>query len=226
MKIFGLLIALLLAVPAMAQAGTNTEATSAPQLTGQYVESRTADIYPVCIANGQVDLIGREAVLAWHVDRGTWGNVALDGLSIVAVIRATNTLGDPYSSPLPARAKLLVDLNANPKQRAALVNFAQEQAGELLADIVAVEALPIQFALGEEQGTVRLQAGNELRLTTHALNVEMLPASEVASFPPLASHLNHSMPAISVESVYNGSELGISWNESGRRGSFVGTFAL
>jgi hypothetical protein len=225
MKISGFLVALLLAVPAMAQPGSKADAPTAPQMTGQYVESRDGDIYPVCIANGQVDLIGRDAVLAWHVERGTWGNVNLDGLTIVAVVRASNTLGDPYSSPLPARAKLLVDRNANLNQRAALVNFVQEQAGELLANVVAVEALPIQFVLGQQRGMVTLRAGNELRLTTKALNVDMLPESEVASFPPLASHLSHAIPATSTESVYEGSGLGINWNESGRHGSFVGTFA-
>ena len=226
MKIPGLLVALLLAIPAMAQPADKTEALKAPQMTGQYVESRDGDIYPVCIANGQVDLVGRDAVLAWHVDRGTWGNVNLDGLSIVAVVRASNTLGDPYSSPLPARAKLLVDQNANLKQRAALVNFVQEQAGQLLTNVIGVEAVPIQFSLGQQRGTVTLRAGAQLLLTTQALNVDMLPESEVASFPPLASHLTHSIPAMSTESVYSGSGLGINWNESGRRGSFVGTFAL
>jgi hypothetical protein len=213
-------------MPAMAAPGSGTAEPAAPALVGQYIESRTADIYPICIANGEVNLIGREAILAWHVDRGVWGNVALDGLTVIAVVRASNTLGDPDSSPLPARAKLIVDINANAKQRAALVNFVQEQAGELLTDIIAVEAAPIQFTRGKQPGTAVLRAGNQLRLATAALDVTMLPASEVASYPPLASHVTNAIPAVSTESVYSGSELGVHWNESGRAGSFVGNFAL
>lgn len=227
MKLFGLLVAFLLAIPALAQPGAKPDAlATSPQITGQYVESRDGDIYPVCIANGQVDLAGRDAVLAWHVDRGTWGHVNLGGLSIVAVVRANSTLGDPYSSPLPTRAKLLVDQNANSSQRAALINFVQEQAGNLLSNVVAVQAVPIQFSMGQQRGTVMLRAGNELRLKTRALNVDMLSKTEVASFPPLASHLNHAIPAVSTESVYQGLGLGINWNESGREGSFVANFAL
>jgi len=225
-KLTGLVLVLLIALPVMAGPGNTAAEPAVPAMAGQYIESRNGDIYPICIANGEVNLIGREAILAWHVDRGTWGNVTLDGLNIIAVVRATNTLGDPDSNPLPARAKLIVDINATAKQRAALVNFVQEQAGELLNDIVAVEAAPIQFARGKQAGTATLIAGNNLRLTTKALDVSMLPDAELASYPPLAFHVTNVVPAVSTESMFSGVELGIHWNESGRAGSFVANFAL
>ncbi len=72
-----------------------------------------------------------------------------------------------------------------------------------------------------------LQAGNEVHLATRAIDEDdTLCHNETVYYPPLAAHLTHAMPAVSTDSSYNGSELGITWKESGRRGSFVGTFAL
>lgn len=228
MKITGLFLVLFLAMPAMAASNPTASDVTLPQISGQYVESRNADVYTgPCIASSEVNLVGQEAILAWHVDRGSWGNVALDGLSIVAVIRASSTLGDEYANPLPVKAKLIVDVNANEKQRAALINFAQEQAGALLSNVIAVEALPIQLAIGHMHGMLDLRAGDEVHLATRAIDEDdTLCHNESVYYPPLATNLTHAMPAVSTESSYNGSELGINWKESGRRGAFVGAFAL
>ena len=228
MRTIGLFLGLILTIPAMAGTSPKTAESAVPQISGQYVESRNADVYTgPCIASSEVNIVGQEAVLAWHVDRGSWGNVTLNGLSIVAVVRASSTIGDEYANPLPVRAKLIVDANADAKQRAALINFVQEQAGALLSNIIAVEALPIQLVTGQAHGTLDLKAGDEVHLATRAIDDDdMFCHNESVYYPPLAANLTHAMPAISTESAYSGSELGINWRESGRRGSFVGTFAL
>ena len=228
MKTIGLFLGLLLAVPAMAGSSPKPAESATPQSAGQYVESRNADVYTgPCIASSEVNIVGQEAVLAWHVDRGSWGNVSLDGLSILAVVRASSTIGDEYADPLPVRAKLIVDASANDKQKAALINFVQEQAGVLLSNIIAVESLPIQLVMGHAHGMLDLRAGEEVHLATRAIDEDdMFCHNESVYYPPLASNLTHAMPAISTESAYSGSDLGINWKESGRRGSFVGTFAL
>src|SRR6516162_8335590 len=130
-----LLAGALIALPACARA-----ARPAGHVSGQYIESRTADVYTgPCFANSEVNLTGQEAVLGWHVDKGTWENVSLDGLSVTAVVRASATLGDAFSNPFRARAVLIVDEGANAAQRPALVNFAQAQAGLLFSDAAATE---------------------------------------------------------------------------------------
>src|SRR3989454_9635632 len=142
MKLKGLflVLALVLAVPAMAQ------------ISGQYIEARTADVYTgPCFANSEVNLTGHEAVLAWHIEKGSWTSAggegtALDGLSVVAGGRASSTLGDPYASPLPAKSVLIVDARANQAQRAALGNFSPAPTRALLRDVVAIEVSPLRFA--------------------------------------------------------------------------------
>ncbi len=213
-----LALGLALAAPAMAQG------------SGQYLEARTADVYTgPCFANSEVNITGNEAVLAWHIDRGIWESVSLDGLSVVAVVRAAATLGDPYSNPLPAKAVLIVDERASDAQRAALINFAQRQTGGLLAHIAAIEVAPIRFAtnVGGRHGYASLEAGNLARVSTRAIaEGDLLCHNEEVYYPPLAAHLTHAMPAVAAESSYRGNHLGVNWSESGRRGSFVGTFSF
>src|ERR1700685_1304699 len=74
-------------------------------IKGSYVEFRNADVYTgPCFAMGEVGLTGQEAVLAWHIAEGEWSGVSIEGLNVVAVVRASATIGDPYANPLPARA--------------------------------------------------------------------------------------------------------------------------
>ena len=94
---------------------------AAQQIRGDYVETRSADVYTgQCFANGEVNLVGNQAILAWRVQSGSWNGVPLDGLSVAAAVRANATLGDPYADPYPAQSVLLVDDQASPQQRAAL----------------------------------------------------------------------------------------------------------
>jgi hypothetical protein len=213
--------ALLAAMPTTVKAGQASAAIS-----GDYAEFRNADVYTgPCFANSEVNLTGDDAVLAWHVRDGAWSGVPLTDLSVVAVVRASATLGDPYASPLPAKTVFLVDARANDAQRAALVQFAQAQASGLLNDVVSVQSQPISFSIAQH-GYTTVQAGNLVRLATRILNsTDKLCHNEEVYYPPLAAHLEHSMPVVAAESSYRGNNLGVTWNDSGRRSSFVGTFA-
>jgi len=199
------------------------------QISGDYVEFRTADVYTgPCFANAEVGLTGQDAVLAWRIESGRWANVPLDGLSVVAVVHASATLGDPYGNPLPAKTVFVVDERASRVQRAALVTFAQSQAAGLLDDVVAVEPAPIHFLVDRNRhGKVTLKAGALARLETRAIDdADKFCHNEEVYYPPLASNLKHAMPAAATEGSYRGRHLGVTWAEWGRRGSFVATFAL
>ena len=104
-----ILAAALLAMVSMVKAGQQPATIS-----GDYAEFRNADVYTgPCFANSEVNLTGNDAVLAWHVRDGAWSGAPLSDLNVVAVVRASGTLGDPYDSPLPAKAVIMVDARAN-----------------------------------------------------------------------------------------------------------------
>ncbi|HVB08152.1 MAG TPA: DUF1326 domain-containing protein [Candidatus Acidoferrales bacterium] len=211
--------AVLIAVPAMAQAN---------HISGNYMEFRNADVYTgPCFANSEVGLSGQNAVLAWQVANGEWGGVSLSGLSVVAVVRASATLGDPYADPLPAKTAFFVDERATDAQRAALIAFAQSQSAGLLNDVVAIAPAPISFAANSgRMGWETLAVGNVVKLSTRAINMgDMICHNEETYYAPLAEHLQHAMPVVELDSSYQGNSLGVTWDDSGRRSSFVGKFA-
>jgi hypothetical protein len=199
----------------------------AQQISGEYVETRSADVYTgQCFANGEVNLVGNEAILAWHVRSGGWDNVPLEGLSIAAAVRANGTLGDPYENPYPAKSVLLVDDQAKPEQRTALVNFAKHMGGELLRNVDQVVQVPMELVVNHEHhGTAMLRAGQFATVQTRPLGEkDHVCGNEETYYPPL-TQLAHSMPAVAMTDMYSGPGLGVSWNLHGKRSAFVGAFA-
>jgi hypothetical protein len=201
----------------------------AQKISGDYIETRSADVYTgQCFANGEVNLVGNEAILGWRVDKGAWDGVALDGMSVVAVVRAKATLGDTYADPYPAKSVLVVDEQATPQQRTALINFAHHMTGKLTENVERVIDAPIDLAVArthERHGTALLRAGNFVTVQTRSLNEhDHICGNEETFYPPLTA-TTHAMPVVAMRDEYSGPALNTQWASSGKRSAFVGTFA-
>jgi hypothetical protein len=208
---------------------TISSAASAQHITGDYIETRSADVWTgSCVANGEMNLVGNQAILAWRVSKGDWDGVSLDGLSVVGVVKASATLGDQFNNPYPAKAVMIVDEKATSDQRKALVGFAQAMAGELLKDVVSVEVAPIEMQVSHEgghYGKTMLRAGNIAGIETRSISgKDHLCGNEEVYYQPLAS-LSHAMPAVAELDQFSGKGLGVVWTSHGRRSAFVGSFA-
>lgn len=200
---------------------------AAQEIRGDYLETRSADVYTgQCFANGEVNLVGNEAILAWHVKSGSWDGVPLQGLTVAAAVRANGTLGDPYESPYPAKAVLLVDDQASPQQQAALVHFAEHMGGKLLQNVAQVIPTIMELAVSpQHHGVAMLRAGNFATIHTRGIgDMDHICGNEVTFYPPL-TETAHSMPAVALTDSYSGPGLGVSWDLHGKRSAFVGTFA-
>lgn len=203
--------------------------SQAQSITGDYIETRSADVWTgPCVANGEVNLAGDQAILAWHVNKGEWNGVSLEGLNVVGVVKAHATLGDEYNNPYPARSVVVVDARAGEEQRKALIEFARSMAGDLLKNVVRVEVAPIKVELTGHDGhytKAAVTAGNVAGIQTRAIgSKDHLCGNEEVYYQPLAE-LTHSMPAVAELDQYNGSDLGVSWTVHGKRSAFVGSFA-
>lgn len=198
----------------------------AQQIKGDYVETRSADVYTgQCFANGEVGLVGDEAILAWHIQNGSWDGVSLAGLSVVGAVKASATLGDPYGKPYPAKSVLLVDRQATPQQRQALINFAQEMGGELLRHVVKVMDVPINMqVLQDHHAKASVHAGSFVTVETRPINdKDHLCGNESTFYPPL-TETTHAMPAVALTDEYQGQGLNDTWTLHDKRSAFVGTF--
>lgn len=220
-----LVLALSLAGSLMA-AGLQTRT----QLRGDYIEARTADVFTgPCFANSEVDLVGKLAVFGWRVNRGEFQGVNLDGLSVVGVVRANNTLGDPNGDPYPVKSVVILDERANPEQRMALKAFAQRMAGDLLSDIVRtdVQNINLTFDKGNiHSAKATLTAGTLAKIETRAINEgDHHCSNEITWYQPL-NKLDHAMPAFALTHSFKGQGLDSTWSSPDKRSAFVGSFQL
>src|SRR5262247_1748067 len=124
-------VCIALAVPSMASDGNS--------LSGVYVEARTAEVFTGgCLMSSEAETTGRQAVLAWKVDRGSVNGISLDGLLVVAVVVADKNLGihEIGGAKPVSRTALFVDERASVAQRNALLGMAKKLSGDLMGTIV------------------------------------------------------------------------------------------
>lgn len=201
----------------------------AAEVRGTYLEARNAEVYAShCFANSELGLRGDLAVMAWQIEKGSANDVSLDGLSVVAVVRANGTLGDPFTTPYPAKAVLIVDERANVEQRAALESFVKEAAGRLVEDVVRTDAAPIALSF---DGSIHdrlatLTAGELVKVRTRPIKAtDSLCHLDDLYYTPLVQ-LDHAMPAFSLQTSFNGEGLNTRFNGVNRSNAFMGTFTM
>jgi hypothetical protein len=195
----------------------------AGEISGQYVEARTCDVWTgACFANSEMNLTGKHAVIAWKIDKGQ----GLDGLHVVAVVEASDTLGVEQHGP--AKAVVLVDDKASKSQREALVELAKKLGGAFTKNVVAVETAPISMSVNncKEGGCSAVDAG-VARITTRCLHEETdkLCGHEDNYYPPLAKGVKVKS-AMVTENTYEGKAFNKTWSDTLRRGAYVGSFSI
>jgi hypothetical protein len=219
-RLAGLMAMVLVAALGVAQAA---------DVHGTYLEARNAEIYAShCFANSELGLRGDLAVMAWQIDKGSVHDVALDGLSVIAVVRASATLGDPFTSAYPAKAVLIVDERANAEQRAALESFAREAGGRLVETVVRTDAAPISLRLdgGIHERRATLTAGDLVTVTTRPIRgSDSLCHLDDIYYGPLVK-LDHAMAAFSTQTRFHGQGLNTRFDGVNRSNAWMGTFSL
>ncbi|MEX2120781.1 MAG: DUF1326 domain-containing protein [Pirellulales bacterium] len=201
---------------------------SAAEISGNYIETRTCDVYTgPCFANAEMGITGQQAILAWNIEEGSHEGVDLSGLNVVLVVRAVETLGfaEAVTRTEPIRSVVLVDERANESQRAALAGFARQRAGKLGGETVRVASLPIEIKLDHIDMVGQIQAGDEVHLTTRKLaKGDCVCTNEEIYYPPL-TEVENSAPAFTVDGGFAGRGLGQRWTNPNTRSAFLATFA-
>jgi hypothetical protein len=197
-------------------------------IRGEYIEARTADVYTgPCFANSEVELSGDLAVLGWKIEKGSFQGVALDGLSVMGVVRAQGTLGDFMHPVVPTKTVIIVDQKATLEQRVALQQFAKRMGGNLMSDVVRVDVRPIEFSSADVHSRVaKMVAGDLAKIETRALEeTDQICHNESVWYKPLIT-VEHAMAAYTVEHSFQGDGLGTKWSYPGKRSAYVGTFQV
>jgi len=203
---------------AMVSAGTNGT------VSGEYVEARTAEVFTGgCIMGSEAETMGKHAVLAWKVDRGSFNGVSLDGLSVVAAVAGDRNLGiaEIGGAKANVRSAVFVDQRANPAQQIALVAMASELSRGTVSNIVKVTPAPIEFAdQGQEIHVQTAQVA--LDVNKHMTHDPSCGAMQwFHPFVPSA----HAEMGVAEQHSFTGSALGTKWSDPNKRSAFFGTFS-
>ena len=192
-------------------------------VSGAYLEARTAEVFTGgCIMNSEAETMGKQAVLAWKVDRGSFNGVSIDGLSVVAAVSGDRNLGmtEMGGEKPSVRSALFVDDRANTAQQLALVAMAYELSNGIVGTIVQVTPAPIQFA--DRGSEIQVSAGQvALEVNKHLTHDPTCGAQ--LWFHPLAA-VESATVGVADQHLFTGSSLGTKWSDPNKRSAFFGTF--
>jgi hypothetical protein len=211
----------------------------AAEIRGDYVEARDGDVYTgPCFSNAEVLICGKRAVMAWRVDQGTWRGVDLAGLCVAAAVQGDTTFSVDH--PENARAVLIVDSQADERQREALIDMAKTFGGRRLANVsnVAVTRmrLKVEGHRADGQGShndhgmpqaprASFWASGIAQIVTRPLDErDHACGNEVVAYNPLSSSVV-ALPAFTLGHEFKGEGLETRWDDPNCRSSFVGRFA-
>src|SRR5438309_8146358 len=93
-------------------------APKAANVTGDYVEARTASVFAgACHYNGELVTTGRDAIMAWSFTSGSFHGTDLSGVRAMASVTADDNLSQEHAT---RKAELIVDTHATQAQVSAL----------------------------------------------------------------------------------------------------------
>ena len=201
---------------------------SAAKITGEYIEARTCNVYTgPCFANAEMDLSGKEALMAWKVDKGSWKDVELNGLSAALIVQSQGTLGYDGVFPMKAgkvKSVILVDEEATEAQRDALVAFVKDSAKDLTKDVQKVVAVPMSLKNDHIDMIGSFKAGGLAEIKTRKLKQsDCVCTNEVVYYRPLTK-VDNASPAYSLKLSYQGKELDSRFTNREIRSAFLATF--
>jgi len=200
---------------------------TAPAISGDYLEVRSCDVFTgPCFANAEMGLTGKEAIMVWSVREGSWKGTTLDGLSVIAVVRADGTLGDVRYEPRSGKAVLVVDAKANTDQRDALTDLARSMAGKLIKEVAAVKTSSIDAKIGacSKSGCAAVKAGDLVNISTRCFgDNDHVCGNEDIFYQPLTD-VTGATPAFTEMAAFKGTGLNLTWQTTGQRSAFLAAF--
>jgi hypothetical protein len=207
---------------ALAAALFPTGAKAAPAITGDYVESRSANVYVgACHHEGEVQTAGRNAVLAWNIKEGEYNGASLKGVKVVAVVAADRYLGLDGEKH---RSVLYVDAAATPEQREAVVAMLKERAVDALGEVAGVKSAPISFDASGDHYRVQVEGTAFMKIKKGTQQLCCKQPYVVWSKPMVPVQSAKAGYCVGVE--YKDASLLKAWSATDQNNAFFGQFSL
>jgi len=195
---------------------------AAPAVIGDYVESRSANVYVgACHHEGEIQTAGRNAVLAWNITGGDYNGVSLKGVTAAAVIAADKHL---EFADAKRRSVLYVSDAATPAQREAVVGLLKERAAGALGEVVDVKSAPITFDATGDMYRVQVAGAAYMKIKKQTGELCCKQPYEVWGKPFIPVKAAKAGFCLGVE--YKDSGLLKAWSATDQNNAFFGQFSL
>lgn len=134
------------------------------QLSGDYFENCNCDVVCPCLVSPAAPLTAKpsqgtcDVMLAFHIDKGRYGQVSLDGLNVAIVVHTPGVMAEGNWTAAP-----YIDERADDQQTAALgAIFSGGEGGPmaafapLIATHLAGKKVPIRYAINGKSRSVEI----------------------------------------------------------------------
>jgi hypothetical protein len=169
-----------------------------------------------------------DGILAWHIRKGAYGDVPLDGLTVVAVGHFDGNIWDGARIAMG----IFIDERANAAQRAALQMIFGGEAGgwpaqfaKGIAEVRGIEFARIDFDVAGDLSSWRVSSPGKFEGRAEALTgPTTLPGQRVQTINPPGSEVgpgDHVVATWGVATTDQVSHYGFSWNRSGKSSKHI-----
>ena len=195
------------------------------QLTGDYFENCNCDVVCPCFASSVAPLTARpsrgvcDVALIFHIDKGNYGDVALDGLNVAVIVHTPGPMADGNWT-----AAAYIDERADDQQTAALgAIFTGVEGGPmaafapLISTQLGVKKVPIRYSIQGKRRSAEIPGIMQMA-------VEPIPTMHPSG--EIWTTLGHPVAPdrIALAMGSSGStvaDYGMRWDNSGRNGHYA-----
>jgi hypothetical protein len=186
------------------------------QISGDYFESCSCEFVCPCVASNMSAMPTKGSCsvgLAFHIDRGHYGDVQLDGLNFALLVFTPGVMGTPASW----KVGLILDERSDEKQGEAITAIASGQGGgpmanlgPLLGEFLGVERASIDYQKDGLKRSVKI--AEKLDLAIEAVESAVKPGEPVQITNTL--HPANSTLALAKASRAHLNGFGLSWDDA------------
>ena len=188
------------------------------KIEGSYFESCNCEAACPCVFLSKPTDGECGVMIAWHINKGKFEDVALDGLSVAFAVRSPG-----HMAQVKWDAAVCLDERANEKQKEALSKIFAGQAGghpaalaSHMGNIPGLASVPIEHqAKGKQR---RMKTPNVAEASIEALEGQGGAEITVTNHPLRIAPGNPAVTARSKKLSYK--DHGMSWELSGKNGFF------
>lgn len=190
------------------------------KLEGDYFEGCNCDTICPCIFLLDPDEGYCNLTVAWHIEKGHYDSIPLDGLNTIAVFVAP---GNMFTGP-KMKVAFYVDKNANQEQIDALLNIFSGQSGgffavaaKFIGEMVGIKSAPITFGMEGKRRWLRIP--EYLTLEIQAMKGNDPNKDSLVVNPPFGMESGHDH-VIAQSTKYSYNDHGFQWDTTGKNGFY------